>query len=528
MGKEHNLSTNPESHPVDQLMSQLDVASHARFQSVLDAGKNLAVRAIAAIGIATSVITVESVANPPSAVAETGGYPDSDAADCSAMFDKYSWCKDENNNGSFGNGEQWSPRGYDYKNCTDWAAWRAPQLSGKGVPAGLGNAASWDNNAPSSWDKDATTPEPGDIAQSETTAPYGHVGVVEGYVKNAQGVVTSITVSEYNKGGNGEYQLNTYNRAADGTYPRGSGKKWDTFLDLNGAGKGINGADLNNGSGNGGSNPAKTHMLLDGLDRVQARDTIGEQGWVEETNAGGAKDVATGGGVQLVLDHAGRVWSRNTLGKEGWRMETQEPSAVEIEMGSDGTMMLRDFASRIYAKKYGEADWVKIADEGAAQDIETNGGVMALRNYADQIQIRSGSITNGYWYAATNEYSARELEVGSDGTLMIRNYIDEVYTRKEGDWVRESNPGGAAEIATNGGLRVVRNYAGEIWRKSGALNMDGWQPDAAAGSAVEVQVADDGTRIIRDHINRIYARGMGPNDDWVRETGQDAAKMIAD
>lgn len=504
------MSTNPEFYPVGELTPSADIAPRARLQSLLDVASNLAVRAIAAVGIATSALTAESIVAPPAAVADTGGYPDANAADCSAIFGIYSWCKDENNSGGFNGGEQNSPRGYDYRNCTDWAAWRIPQLVQKSVPGNWSHAMYWDDKASglAGYTVD-TTPEPGDAAVWNGGS-HGHVEVVESV--NTDGTVNT---SGYNKKGDGSYLFRT-------------GVTAESYIDFNGTGKGINGADLTSGNGNGGSNPAKTHMLLDGLDRVQARDTIGDQGWVEETDPGGAKDIATGGGVQLVLDHAGRIWSRNNLGKEGWRRETDEPSAVEIEMGSDGTMMLRDFASRVYAKKYGEPHWIRIADEGAAQDIETNGGVMVLRSYDDQIQIRSGSITNGYWYPATNPYSARELEVGSDGTIMIRNYIDEVYTRKTGDWVRESYPGGAAEIATNGGLRVVRNYAGEIWRKSGALNMDGWQPDAAAGSAVEIQVTDDGTRIIRDHINRIYARGMGPNDDWVRETGQDAAKMIAD
>ena len=278
------------------------------------------------------------------------------------------------------------------------------------------------------------------------------------------------------------------------------------------------------------SNPAKTHVLLDGLGRVQARDTIGEQGWVEETDPGGAVDIATGGGVQLILDHVGRIWSRNTLGKEGWRKETENPnSAVEIEMGSDGTMMLRDHASQVYAKKYGSnTDWVRETDPGSAKDIETNGGVQVIRDYADQIWIKNGGISWGGWWPASEQYYARELEVGTDSTIMVRRYDDSVFTRKEGDWVRESWPGGAAEIATNGGLRVVRNYAGEIWQKSGPLHTEGWQPDAASGSAVEVQVTDDGTRIIRDHINRIYARGMGPNDQYVPEAGPNSATMVSD
>ncbi len=45
----------------------------------------------------------------------TGNYPDADAVDCSSKFGKYSWCK---------NGTWASPRGFAYRNCTDYVAWR--------------------------------------------------------------------------------------------------------------------------------------------------------------------------------------------------------------------------------------------------------------------------------------------------------------------------------------------------------------------------------------------------------------------
>jgi hypothetical protein len=178
--------------------------------------------------VATLALTAVSVLlNTSMVMANTGGYPDADAVDCSATHGVGSWCKGDPARPN-------SPRGYGYRNCTDWAAWRVPQLGVGSVPNNLRDAEDWDTNVPGDWIKDQV-PEPGDIAHSEAN----HVGVVEKVTKNAQGHITSIEVSEYNKARTGSYSWHAYTPDANGVFWRGSGKKWDKFLDLNGTGKGI-------------------------------------------------------------------------------------------------------------------------------------------------------------------------------------------------------------------------------------------------------------------------------------------------
>jgi surface antigen len=173
--------------------------------------------------------TVAEIAEPnPSAAMANGGYPDANAADCSALFGAYSWCKDENGNGSFNAGEQNSPRGYDYRNCTDWAAFRIPQLVQRTVPTGWSHANNWDNKARQAGITVDNTPEPGDIAVWDDGS-MGHVAVVES--------TNPLKVSEYNK-----HQDGTHSTRLN---PTGI----DHYIDLNGTGKGINGAPIGEGGG---------------------------------------------------------------------------------------------------------------------------------------------------------------------------------------------------------------------------------------------------------------------------------------
>lgn len=104
-------------------------------------------------------------------------------------------------------------RGYGYRNCTDWAAFRVPQLVQQNVPWGWGNAKNWDNAAQAAGKTVDATPEPGDIAVWED-GTYGHVAVVES--------INPLVVSEYNGGQDGNYRTRTN--------PAGI----DHYIDLNG------------------------------------------------------------------------------------------------------------------------------------------------------------------------------------------------------------------------------------------------------------------------------------------------------
>ena len=144
------------------------------------------------------------------ASADILSYPDYDAscqfgasggASCTNpanSSDKYDWYVDENVDGQYsGYSENLSGRGYYYRNCTDYVAWKLQSL---GVPEdktpGLGNGGSWYTRAQVKGLPTGTTAAAG-AAAVQPGSP-GHVAYVESV--NTDG---TITVSEYNKNQDG-------------------------------------------------------------------------------------------------------------------------------------------------------------------------------------------------------------------------------------------------------------------------------------------------------------------------------------
>ncbi|MFZ1324146.1 MAG: CHAP domain-containing protein [Candidatus Saccharimonadales bacterium] len=105
-----------------------------------------------------------------------------------------------------GNPWNWQTGGYGYRNCTDWVAFRV-RIAGGYVPAGLGNAKTWDDRAPSYGYTVSSTPREGAAAVSNN-GYYGHVMYVEAV--NSDG---SIVVSDYNRAGTGKYDMNELSAA---------------------------------------------------------------------------------------------------------------------------------------------------------------------------------------------------------------------------------------------------------------------------------------------------------------------------
>lgn len=146
----------------------------------------------------------------PGATPASGGYPDVDAVAC---FGASTWCKDENGNGSYSEGEQYSARNYAYRNCTDYVAWKMASINHALPTASLGNANQWDSSTPNSM-KDHI-PSAGSIAQTDV-GPYGHVAYVES-VSVVDGK-TYVNISQYNKGDPGNYSTETMLASSFGWY----------------------------------------------------------------------------------------------------------------------------------------------------------------------------------------------------------------------------------------------------------------------------------------------------------------------
>lgn len=128
-----------------------------------------------------------------------GGYPWGDAR-CLQTGQVEGWCGtfEWGYNGSYHN---WATGGYAFRNCTDWVAWRVKTDKGF-APAGLGNAKTWDDRAPSYGYGVGSVPRQGAAAVSNA-GYYGHVMYVETVHDDG-----TITVSDYNRAGTGKYDVN--------------------------------------------------------------------------------------------------------------------------------------------------------------------------------------------------------------------------------------------------------------------------------------------------------------------------------
>lgn len=95
-------------------------------------------------------------------------------------------------NGSWMNWQN-GGKGYAYRNCTDYVAWKT------GAPGGLGNANQWDDRAPSYGYSVGSAPRNG-AAAIDNSGGYGHVMYVEAVYGDG-----SVLISDYNRAGPGEY-----------------------------------------------------------------------------------------------------------------------------------------------------------------------------------------------------------------------------------------------------------------------------------------------------------------------------------
>jgi hypothetical protein len=127
---------------------------------------------------------------------DTGGYPDDDAVDCSAQFGIYSWCK---------NGTWASSRGFAYRNCTDFVAWKKGMVWSQIQHNNSANAIDWRQGWLDRGRTVSTTPVVGSVAWWGTSkGKLGHVAYVKAV--NPDG---SVVVEQYNRGGTGRYSVET-------------------------------------------------------------------------------------------------------------------------------------------------------------------------------------------------------------------------------------------------------------------------------------------------------------------------------
>lgn len=442
--------------------------------------------ALGLVGGAVAACSAVESAAAPAAYADTGGYPDADATDCSKKFGEYSWCK--------GDPANWlSSRRYGYRNCTDWAAFRAPQLVDQGVPGNLGNAKDWNDNAPKGWSIDGT-PEPGDIAQSEA-GTFGHVGVVEGVDKDGQGRITAIQVSQYNVGAAGEYSKQTYTPDDNGVFWRdvAKTKKWDNFLDLNGTGNGLHGESL--------TSPGTNNTVLRVVKRTQDDGT----NLVYWTKAGS------------VFESWWRPGGDGMHHHDLIDITQQDIKDIDMQLNTDNEHLLYTAT----AQNIWETWWYPGQGTHTAEIIPNAGNVRRIQKTvgpdgSEQLYVMTDQGVDEYWWRPGGDIHrsriytlanpvAMDKEVEPDGTQELyvadQGYVYENWWRDDG----EIHRGTVMHIAQNDITSLSfsedndgkhRIYAG---RQRGGVWEAAWYP----GQGVQTwQVTgDNGVQVIQKWMN---------------------------
>ena len=144
-------------------------------------------------------------------MAATGGYPNPTMACAHSPFAtsgsgywcrNYDWGPVRDTTPGWTVDTTYSARGYGYRNCTDWVAWKLQSL---GVPdsktRGIHDGGQWAAYAPGNGLHVTTVPKPG-MAAVQVGDP-GHLAFVEAVNGS------NITVSEYNKQQDGNYGVRT-------------------------------------------------------------------------------------------------------------------------------------------------------------------------------------------------------------------------------------------------------------------------------------------------------------------------------
>jgi len=436
--------------------------------------------------------------------ARADGYPHSDAVDCSAQFGTYSWCEDENGNGSYSSDEQWSSRGYGYRNCTDYVAWKLESLGvSTSLTRGRGNGAQWNDNGTGVTINN--TPAYGAAAVNESVAPpYGHVSFVEDVYSNG-----TVKVSEYNYGTAGNY-----------------GTRVGTPTQL-----GITNF-VHFGVSVPGSSSSGRISLLDAGNAIWAKDSLGYGGWSQQTGNNSAKAIAVGGNRQVLIDLCDAVWSKDSLGLSGWTQETACGSAKDVRVSSTGLRVILDFCGAVYAKdgaiSYG--GWVQQAGCGSAKDVQVGGNRQVILDNCDAIWSKD-TFGNGGWTQEAGCGAGKAITVSSNGMRIITNYCDALWAKSggisNGGWTQETSCGSVQKVAAGSDVQVIVDFCGAIYAKNNGVSYGGWTQEAGCSSAKAVSVGSNGRQAILSLDNAIWAKDSFGFGGWGQQTDANSANMIA-
>lgn len=204
-------------------------------------------------------VSIALLGLPKGAKADENSYPWRNAA--AAASEKYTWWIDENNDGIRQSWpEDFDPYGFNYRNCTSYAAWKVKKEFGVTIPSSWGSADTWDDQAKGTYPVDVGGAEAGDLAVWDNM----HVAFVESV--NPDGTVNT---SEYNWQETGEFGTRSNVQA-------------DHYIDINGEGVSWSGGN----SGDGAPAPAN-NGLVSYNSIADGTELYAQNGWIY-TKIGGS------------------------------------------------------------------------------------------------------------------------------------------------------------------------------------------------------------------------------------------------
>ena len=231
------------------------VGGHSKLGRTRDCAPQFRRKAFGLLGAALATVLVVSgmVALFGGGVARAAGtpgvndYPYQSAVNCSSTYGAYSWCI---------GGNDLSPMGFGYRNCTDFVAWRDGLTYASFIKSGDGNAVGWKAAAAARRLHREFDPD---------TRSYRLVG------QPRSGAATGTSPNVMSVNGNGTAYVQQYNQAGTGVYSQSTGVSADDYLYVN----------VTSGGGGGGGAPMPTTPTIAarGLDNTIWYVQPGVQGW---------------------------------------------------------------------------------------------------------------------------------------------------------------------------------------------------------------------------------------------------------
>ncbi len=410
----------------------------------------------------------------------------------------------------------YTSRGYEYRNCTDYVAWKEAN-AGVAVPNNWYNGGQWYDNAPAN--EKSSSPAPWDAAVQPPTksSPDGHAAFVESVnsVDPTDPDGDNITVSEYNYDGKGDGDTRT-GKASDMGFTE--------FVDF---GKHPLAAAIPPNPNN------DLQMLLTTSSAVYAKTSNGNGGWNIESNDNTVTQIATDGGVQMALASDGEVWARSadtTSGTGAWTKESDAGTAVQIAVSSTGVQMVRAIDNEVWAKQnIGYDGWTGEASAGTAASIAAGGDTQMLITGDGTVYAKKG-IGAGGWHQETASGAGAKIAASSTGVQMVQATDGEVWAKQDdvnyGGWTGEASPGTAASIAAGGNIQMLVTVNGIVYARNG-VGVNEWQQETDPNVGTVAVVSSNGLQVLRTNDGGVWSKTSVGYGNWTGEASPGTASAVA-